>query len=261
MSADKCKEPKLVRVKVENIQQLTPRVRLYIDEDYLSRLIKDIQRHGIQQPPVLKYMGNDKYSPIDGWHRIEAAKRLGIKEIDAYVYYSEEIDPFIEGLRRNTFQKTLDPISIAYGIRELVNRGLSWKQIEELTGFSEKHCRRYLKLLQLPKEVQDKIGRGEIAPFGKEVARYLKGQNVPSKPKKPSNGVRCPICGCFPEKGKGKWIWICEDHLDIYNLTIKWLNTGAYKTFMSSISLHPETQETTPASISLLPFISTINAH
>jgi len=246
--------PRLEKVHVKNIHQLTSRVRMYIDEEYLNRMIEDVRKHEILQPPILIKVDNGLYSIVDGFHRIEAAKKIGMEYVDALVYDKDETDPFIEGFRRNLFQKSLDPISIAYGIRELLNKHLSWDEIEELTGFSEKHCRRYLQLLNLPQDIQDRIGRGELSPFGEEVKKYVEGQNVRKSSKKTSNLVRCPICGCFPEKGKGKWLYFCEDHVTQYTITFQWLKSEGYKNITASISPYATSPATIPNSINLLTY-------
>jgi hypothetical protein len=218
-----------MKVPVEKIMQLTPKLRIYINEEWLGYFTQDVGKYGIQNPPHLIRIG-DYYSPIDGWHRIQAAKKAGLKEIDAFVYEEGEVDPFILGLRLNMMQQSLDPISLAYAIRELAfSRRLTWKQIEEITGLSERHLRRFLELLEKPEEEQRQIALGLKPAFETEPEKPHPGHNVRHGGKQGGSGIRCPICGSFPEKGKGKWIYFCPQHEDEYAEILGWIMSGEWK--------------------------------
>jgi hypothetical protein len=220
---------KLMKVPVERITQMTTRLRVYISEEWLSYFAQDVGKHGVQNPPHLLRTG-DYYGVIDGWHRVEAARKAGLREIDAFVYEEGEVDPFILGLRLNMMQQSLDPVSLAYAIRELAfSRRLPWKQIEEITGLSERHLRRFLELLSLPEEEQRQIALGLKPAFETEPEKPHPGHNVRHGGKQGGSGVRCPICGRFPEKGKGKWIYFCPQHEDEYAEILGWIMSGEWK--------------------------------
>jgi ParB/RepB/Spo0J family partition protein len=220
---------KLEKVPVDKITQLTPKLRIYINDEWVNYFSEDVKRHGVQDPPHLTRIG-EYYSPIDGWHRVQAAKKAGLKEIDAFVYNEGEVDPFISGLRLNMVQQSLDPISLAYAIRELAfNRRMAWKQIEEITGISERHLREFLKLLDLPESEQKKIALGIMPAFGEEAQNKLKRGFRRHGGEQGGFGVRCPVCGRFPEKGVGKWIYFCPEHEDAYSETLGWIMSGEWK--------------------------------
>jgi ParB/RepB/Spo0J family partition protein len=200
------------KIPLNRIAQLTSLVRLYRGGEWLNFMAEDIRKHGVQTPIHAVRVG-DRFSPVDGWHRVEAARRVGLSEIPAFVYEEGEVDPFILSLRLNMLQKSLDPISIASAIHELVyKRRLEWKQVEEITGLSDTHCQRLLRLLNLPDDVKEEIAAGIKPPFAGEVQIELRPHNVEGARRKPGSRVQCLICGRFPEKGRGRWIYFCEDH-------------------------------------------------
>jgi ParB/RepB/Spo0J family partition protein len=100
--------PRLEKVHIKNVHQLTSRVRMYIDEEYLNRMIEDVRKHGILQPPILIKV-NGLYSIVDGFHRIEAAKKAEMEYVDALVYDKDETDPFIEGVQEKLISKKPRP--------------------------------------------------------------------------------------------------------------------------------------------------------
>lgn len=71
-----------------------------IVEPHLRRLIKSIQENGwLENSPVLV---NQKYEIIDGQHRFEACKTLGLP-IEYMVVYDEDLSTCI--VRNNTARK------------------------------------------------------------------------------------------------------------------------------------------------------------
>ena len=220
---------KLETVPLNRIAQMTPIIRAYRDEDWLNFLTEDVKKHGIQSPPHLIKKG-EYYSPIDGWHRVQAAKKAGLTEIQAFVYDENEVDPFILGFRLNLMQQNLDPISIAHAIRELIyTYHKTWKEIEHLTGFSERHCRDFLQLLSLPEKEQMEIAAGNKPAFGKEARKRLNRDFPVGDRKQPLYQVRCPVCGAFPEKGMGKWIYFCKNHEEEVDWVLGLYLSGEYK--------------------------------
>jgi ParB/RepB/Spo0J family partition protein len=241
---------KLEKVPLDRVPWVQPTLRTHLNWDWINYMVEDVKKHGVQNPPHLAKKDN-QYIPIDGWHRVYCAKKAGLKEIDAFVYEEGEVDPFILGLRLNMMQQSLDPISLAHAIKELIfNRHLSWKQVEDITGISDPHLRRLLTLLDLPEDTQRKIAAGELPAFGREAQKQPRPQYVGGaqiKPlsenrewnehrghfvegtgKKREGGVRCPVCGQFPVKGTGKWVWFCPEHEDAYSAVLEYVYSGEW---------------------------------
>jgi len=220
---------KLQKIPTDKIVQMTPLIRLYRGEDWVNFLARDIKEHGIHTPPHVIRKG-EYYSPIDGWHRCRAAKKAGLKTIWAFVYEENEVDPEILGFRLNMLQRSLDPISIANFIHNLrYRRKYDWAQIQEITGFTERHCRNFLKLLDLDEKTKEEIAWGLRPAFSDVKVIRGKGKNFTHRRKPSGGGVRCPICGAFPSRGEGHWIYICNSHEGVYEAVMGWIMGEGWK--------------------------------
>jgi len=220
---------KLQKIPVDKIAQMTPLIRLYRGEDWVNFLARDIKEHGLHTPPHVIRKG-EYYSPIDGWHRCRAAKKAGLKEIWAFVYEEGEVDPEIFGFRLNMLQRSLDPISIANFIHNLrYRRRYDWSKIQEITGFTERHCRNFLDLLKLDEKTKEEIAWGLRPAFSKGKVIQGRGKSFTHHRKSTGGGVRCPICGAFPSRGEGRWIYICNSHEDVYDAVMTWIMREGWK--------------------------------
>jgi ParB family chromosome partitioning protein len=191
------------------------------DPAWLSLIISDVQRSGIRTPIVVyAEQGEPRmWRLVDGCTRVLAAKQLGLKTIPAVVLPHKPADPVEDGILRNIFQSDVDPISFAQALEYLLRKYMfNWEKVSSIVGLSEQQIRRYLKLLQLPDTVKIKIANREIPAFGEEVQKMLLDTKCHRKPKTGGSGVRCPICGRFPEKGRGKWLYLCEECSGSYEL-------------------------------------------
>jgi len=80
------------RIPINDIicdKELMPREK--INEEYVNELVEDIKRRD-KLPPVDLFYDGKRYYVVDGYHRIEALKMLGHKDISAKIH---------KGTRRN----------------------------------------------------------------------------------------------------------------------------------------------------------------
>jgi len=102
-------EPALVRESVLIAELLPTQSKIYQDE--LEGRIYEIKK-GLAEPLiVVRHPG--KLILVDGHHRAIAAKRIGIKELDAYIIeIDEEIELGLERTAREMKLKTLDDVRV-----------------------------------------------------------------------------------------------------------------------------------------------------
>lgn len=102
-------EPRLSREMVEIDTLLPTQAKIY--EDELEGRVYELKK-GLAEPLiVVKRPG--RYILVDGHHRAVAAKRLGIRRLDAYIIeLDEEIELGIERTARALDLKTLDDIKV-----------------------------------------------------------------------------------------------------------------------------------------------------
>lgn len=151
-----------------------PRVKF--DEDKLSELAESIKAHGIVQPILLKKIG-ERYRIIAGERRFRAARLAGLSEIPAIIKNMSEREMQEVALIENLQRVDLNPIEEAYAIKELLTGyGLTQEELASRLGKSRPAITNALRLLTLPKEVQEMLRDGKLSAGH---ARALAALNEP----------------------------------------------------------------------------------
>jgi ParB/RepB/Spo0J family partition protein len=225
---------KLAEVNPFKVRLPTWDVRYKRDPEWTQKFKEIISRDGVKDPIVVyepeDFSEKGEYELIDGKTRLLAAREAKLAKIPILIIDKPSEDLLLEAGYRNLWQKDLDPISaakLAYHILKRLN--LDFEKASEAMGISETHFRRLLLLLSLPEEVKEKIALGIMPAFGEEAQNLKRLHFVSSDKKKSAFGVRCPVCGHFPEKGRGKWIYFCSSHEDLHSETLEWIMSGEWK--------------------------------
>jgi len=104
-------EVKREKVKVDELKPTQPKI--YADE--LQGRIYELER-GLAEPLIVVEKPGKKLL-IDGHHRVVAAKKLGIKEIDAFVLkFNEDVPLGIERAAKLTKLKSINDIKVIDGL-------------------------------------------------------------------------------------------------------------------------------------------------
>lgn len=220
---------KLAKLPLEKIKIPNWDVRAFRDPDHKEALKKDLEKDG-QLEPVHVLKQNGEYLLLEGRTRYEIAQELGMTEIDAYVIEDEIKDPYEYAFKVNVSKKGLGPVSKALYLQHLLEtRHWSWGDLMQVLGIGHTTIARYMKLLDLPDEEQREyeLGLKPIRDLYNE-GLYSSTRGTNGK-RRGGGGTRCPICGAFPEKGMGKWIYFCRDHEDLHGIVLEWIMSGEWK--------------------------------
>ena len=146
------------RIKVD--PELLPR------EDYgdIESLKQSIQRKGLIERPIVTPTGEGIYQMISGARRLKALVSIGEKLVSCFVEGPMDKDEIEDRAFTIGYEnKSFTSIEIAKHFGKLKNqRGYSLRQIEVKCGCSPAKISQYLKLLDLPKSVQDLIASGRL---------------------------------------------------------------------------------------------------
>lgn len=137
----------------------------------LKELADSIEKYGILQPLIAKKIIKEtksgqkvEYQLIAGERRLRAAKLIGLKEVPVIVQDIKKEDELPISLVENIQREDLNPIEKALAYKELIERhGFTQKEIGNIVGKSRESVANTLRLLDLPKEIQDSLKRGEIS--------------------------------------------------------------------------------------------------
>ena len=146
--------------------------RRAFDEDKIEELALSIRNQGIIQPLVVRRK-EDRYELIAGERRWRAAMRAGLTEVPVVIREASDHEALQLALVENLQREDLNAIEEASGYRRLQEE-FSWSQEEmaDKVGKSRPAIANALRLLSLPKEVQNELASGKL-PAGQ--ARALLG--------------------------------------------------------------------------------------
>lgn len=132
--------------------------RTKFEKDALSELSASIKELGVIQPITVRKLGYDKYQIISGERRFRASQLAGLKTIPAFVRIANDQEMLEMALVENIQREDLDAIEVALSYDRLINEcKLTQEELSERVGKKRSTISNYLRLLNLPAEIQQGI--------------------------------------------------------------------------------------------------------
>lgn len=140
-----------------------------------SGFTKTVEDFGVLQDVILKE-GGKKYEVIAGRRRIQAARKVGLRDISAVLVstQNEAIITLIENIHRSG-----NPAAEAKAMKELLDRKMTQEDIAQVLHIDRSQVSKRVKLLDLIPELFELLEKGQLKP---SVARELAG--LPKKEQK-----------------------------------------------------------------------------
>jgi ParB family chromosome partitioning protein len=135
--------------------------RRHFEEEQLRSLAASIQRHGVLQPVVVRRVG-DRYELIVGERRWRAARAAGLTAIPAVVADVDPRERLDLALVENVQRHDLNPIELGHAFRALAEGGATQEEIGARVGLDRSTVANHLRLLELPRELQEDVELGRI---------------------------------------------------------------------------------------------------
>ena len=153
----------LVKIPVGMISPNPYQPRMNFDPEALDELKRSILSNGLIQPITVRRFEN-KYELISGERRLKACKDIGYRDIPAYVIKVETEEAMLAmALIENIQREKLNPIEISIAYKRLIDDcHLTQEQIAEKVGKDRTTIANTIRLLKLPKEIQDSLIKEEI---------------------------------------------------------------------------------------------------
>jgi ParB family transcriptional regulator, chromosome partitioning protein len=140
--------------------------RRVFPEAALRELADSIRASGVVQPILLRRStdAEGRFQLIAGERRLRAAKLAGLETVPAVVRELDDRDALELALTENLLREDLNPLEVA-GAYQLLQQNfhLSHEEIAEHLGVNRSTITNTLRLLRLPKVVQDMLMGGEIS--------------------------------------------------------------------------------------------------
>lgn len=158
-----------IRLPVSKLEPNRFQPRSRFDESGLEELAESIRAQGVVQPIVITpkkdaKKGGAEYVIVAGERRWRASQRAGLDEVPVVVREVSGDRQLLElALVENVQRADLNPVEEAEAYRTLADSfGLSQEEIALRVGKGRTTVTNFLRLLRLPREVQDLMREGRL---------------------------------------------------------------------------------------------------
>ena len=155
---------RLRMVPLSAIEPNKDQPRREFDEEKLQQLADSISRYGVLQPLLVRDMGNGRYQLLAGERRWRAARLAGLTELPVQLKELEDQGVLEVALIENLQREDLNPMEHAGGYRRLMEEfSLTQEEVAARVGRSRPAVANTLRLLSLPKTIQDMVQEGALS--------------------------------------------------------------------------------------------------
>ncbi len=138
--------------------------RRHFDEDALSELADSVRVLGVIQPVTVKAEADGSYTIISGERRWRAAQAAGLETVPVYVREADDQTLHEMALVENIQRQDLNAMEVAFSLHRLMEEcDLTQDRLSERVGKKRSTIANYLRLLNLPDEVQLAVKEGLIS--------------------------------------------------------------------------------------------------
>ena len=131
----------------------------------IEKIANSIRQHGLLQPLVVKPR-SDQFEIVAGYRRFLACKSLHWKKIPCHIVNLDDMQTFEVAMVENIRRKSFTPLEEANAFKIYVS-DKGWGGVTELSnkiGRSQSSIIRRIGLLDLPKDVLNRIKKSELSP-------------------------------------------------------------------------------------------------
>lgn len=131
----------------------------------IEKIANSIRQHGLLQPLVVKPR-SDHFEIVAGYRRFLACKSLHWKKIPCHIVNLDDMQTFEVAMVENIRRKSFTPLEEANAFKIYVS-DKGWGGVTELSnkiGRSQSSIIRRIGLLDLPKDVLNRIKKSELSP-------------------------------------------------------------------------------------------------
>jgi ParB family chromosome partitioning protein len=139
--------------------------RRNFSEEQLEELAVSIRERGLVQPLVVRPLGGgDRYEIVAGERRWRAAQRANLHEVPIIIRTLSDQEAIEIAIIENVQREDLNAIEEGEGYHALMQgHGYTQEDLAKVIGKSRSHLANTLRLLKLPKSVQDLVRDGALS--------------------------------------------------------------------------------------------------
>lgn len=140
---------------LEKIAPNPDQPRKHFEQEALDELAASLKTLGLVQPITVQALPSGTFQIISGERRWRAAQMAGLKTLPAYIRATQPSELLELALIENIQREDLNAIEVALAYQQLTEQyGLSQSKVAERVGKKRVTITNYIRLLQLPAEIQ-----------------------------------------------------------------------------------------------------------
>jgi len=158
-TSEQIREIELSKISVNPYQP-----RRHFGREEIEELADSIKSVGLIQPPVVRWCETREcYELISGERRFRACQLAGLTKIPVIIRESDEFFSAEAALIENIQRVDLNPMEISRALQDLKQFGLTQDDLATRVGKKRSTIANYLRLLDLPLSVQQKLEQNDIS--------------------------------------------------------------------------------------------------
>lgn len=175
------KEDTVQEIAVEDIRPNPYQPRKIFTEEGIEELKQSIIQHGILQPIIVK-KSIKGYEIVVGERRFRAAKEAGLKKVPVVVRDFTSSEMMELAVLENLQREDLTPIEEAAAYQTLLDKlEVTQEELAKRLGKSRPHITNHIRLLSLPRQIQELITQGIISMGHGRALLGLKNKDLLNK--------------------------------------------------------------------------------
>jgi len=157
-------KPDVSTMEINTIRPNPYQPRTEFDPKEIESLAESLKKDGLLQPVVVRPAGAGFYQLVAGERRWRAAKLAGLARVPVVIREVEDKKMLELALVENIQRRDLNPMEKARAFRQLMTLH-SWtqEQLADALGMARPTVANFVRLLDLPLEVQEAVSRGTIS--------------------------------------------------------------------------------------------------
>jgi ParB family transcriptional regulator, chromosome partitioning protein len=170
-------EQEMREVEVERVKVNPYQPRRHFDQSILEELALSIQTVGLLHPPVVRTLDEEgTYELVSGERRFRAFQLTGLKKIPVLIRNSTNAGSAQAALIENIQRVDLNPLEISKAFQSLIEEfGFSQEDLSLRIGKKRSTIANYIRLLSLPKNIQESVSKELISMGHAKAILSLKG--------------------------------------------------------------------------------------
>lgn len=149
-------------LRVDQIRSNPRQPREHFKKEALEELKESIRENGVVQPIVVRPQGGG-YEIVCGERRFRAAQAVGLLEIPAVVREMNDEEALKCSIVENVQRDDLNPIEEAQAYQKLIGEfKMTQEKVAEVVGRDRSSISNTLRLLTLPKRIQNELIQGHL---------------------------------------------------------------------------------------------------